>query len=197
MTDEPNIRTADPAEAPEPAPLPLLRAEAINAGPMLAQLAAQQDVWTGKFDDGDITAKEFRAGLNAIEERKDAIKWEQKKAALAEEMAEGQRFNQWAGAVKDFMETTGKQIAANRPLLVAFDAEVRKAHGDPANRGLSDRAILAKAHRKFRDDLDTSIGRSDSTVGGADLASLNKLGPIELEDALLNMTPQEREDYLR
>jgi hypothetical protein len=203
MTDEPALHTTEPVEAPGPAPLPLLRAEAINAAPMLAQLAAHQDAWTAKFDDGDITAKEFRTGLTAIEERKDAIKWEKNKAELAHQMAESQRLNQWAGTVKDFMGTTGKQIGANRnangspgPLLIAFDEAVKKAHSDPANRGLSDKAILAKAHRTFTDDLHATFGQPEPSMGGADLASLNRLGPIELEDALLNMTAAERDAYL-
>ena len=191
----PPAEHADEIERSASVPPPLLRAEALDAGPLLAELASHQDAWVARFDDGDITAKEYAAGLERLADKREEIRWTSRKAELAEEMAELQRFNQWAGAVQDFMTTTGKQIAANGPLLVAFDAEVRKAHGDPANRGLSDKAILAKAHRKFRDDLDTSIGRSDSTVGGGRV-SLDKLGPLELEDALLNMTPAEREQYL-
>jgi hypothetical protein len=196
MTDETNIPAVE-HEAAAPAPLPLLHADAIDAAPMLAQLAAHEDAWTAKFDDGDITAKEFRAGLNAITDRKDAIKWEKQKADLAREMSDGQRHNQWAGAVKDFMSTTGKQVAKSYPAMVALDAAVKKAHADPANRGLSDKAILSKAHRMFRDDLQTAFGPSETSMGGGvDHASLGRLGPIELEDALLAMTAQERDAYL-
>jgi hypothetical protein len=185
----------DEIERIDSVPPPLLRAEALDAGPLLAELASHQDAWAARFDDGDITAKEYAAGLERLADKREEIRWTSRKAELANEMAESQRFNQWAGAVKDFMETTGKQIATNGPLLVAFDAEVRKAHADPANRGLSDKAILAKAHRKFRNDLDTTFGRSETSMGGGHV-SLDKLGPIELEDALLHMTPEERQAYL-
>ena len=195
---------ADETERTDRVPPPLLRAEALDAGPLLAELASHQAAWAASFDDGDITAKEYAAGLERLTDKREEIRWTSRKAELANEMAESQRFNQWAGAVRDFMATTGKQIGANMnangtpgPLLIAFDAAVKRAHADPANNGLSDKSILTKAHRMFRDELDTSVGRSDSTVGSAGLASLNRLGPIELEDALLNMTPQEREAYLR
>ncbi len=194
---------ADENERTVSAPPPLLRAEALDAGPLLAELAAHQDAWATRFDDGDITAKEYADGLERLADKRDEVKWAARKAELADEMAEGQRFNQWAGAVKDFMETTGKQIATNvdargapGPLLIAFDAAVKKAHGDPANRGLSDKAILNKAHRAFRADLDTTFGHSETSRGGGGHVSLDKLGPLELEDALLHMTPREREQYL-
>lgn len=196
MTDETELHNVE-HEAAAPAPLPLLHAEAIDAGPMLAELAAHEDAWTAKFDDGDITAKEFRAGLAAITDRKDAIQWERQKADLAREMAEGQRMNQWAGAVKEFMTTTGANIAKSYPAMVALDVAVKKAHSDPANRGLSDKAILSKAHRMFRDDLQTAFGPSERTTGGVDHRSLDKLDPIALEDAVASMTPEERDAYLR
>jgi hypothetical protein len=224
MTDEtlPNDLTPDelealgePAHSTEPAdhadenehagsvPPPLLRAEALDAAPLLAELASHQDAWATRFDDGDITAKEYAAGLERLADKREEVRWAARKAELAEEMSEAQRFNQWAGAVKDFMTTTGKQIAANvgangapGPLLIAFDDAVKKAHADPANRGLSDKAILNKAHRMFRADLDTTFGRPETSMGGVDHGSLAKLGPLELEDALLAMTPREREQYL-
>jgi hypothetical protein len=202
MNDENTLPNVE-HEAAAPAPLPLLHADAIDAAPMLAQLAAHEDAWTAKFDDGDITGREYSAGLKTLTDRRDEIKWTSRKAELAQEMSDGQRFNQWAGAVKDFMATTGKQIGSDvrpngapGPLLIAFDDTVKKAHADPANRGLSDKAILAKAHRTFRADLETTFGQPESTSGGVDHASLGRLGPIELEDALLSMTSQERDAYL-
>lgn len=184
--------------------LPILRAEAPNAGPMLSQLAAYQDEWTAKFDDGDITAKEYAAGLNKLADQREEIRWASRKAELSQQLAQDAQLNRWSKAVKEFMATDGKQIAANvdargapGALLIGLDAAVKKAHGDPANRGLSDKAILAKAHREFTNELHSTFGQSERPTGGAALGALSKLGPIELEDALLQMTPQEREAYLR
>ena len=203
----------EPVASIEPAPepterqediLPPLRAEAPNAGPMLAQLAAQQDMWAAKFDDGDITSREYAAGLEKLADKREEIRWASRKAELSQELVQGQRMNNWSKAVQQFMATDGKQIAANvdangrpGPLLIGLDAAVKKAHGNPVNRGLSDKAILAKAHRAFTDELHATFGRPESPTGGADLGALNKLGPLELEDALLQMTPAERDHYLQ
>ncbi len=194
--------------APEPTErqddiLPPLRAEAVNAAPMLHQLAQYQAEWNEKFDNGDITSREYSDGLNRLADRREEIRWAERKAELSQELVQGQRVNRWAKSVKEFMSTDGARIAANvdangrpGPLLIGLDAAVKKAHGDPANRGLSDKAILAKAHRAFTDDLHATFGQPERTTGSADLGALNRLGPLELEDALLQMTPAERDAYL-
>jgi len=166
-------------EAPEAAPLPLIRGAAPEkADEQLVDIAAEADALNTKFDDGDITAKEFRAGLDALSERKDAIKWEKNKAALAEEMAEGQRFNQWAGAVQDFMGSTGANIAKNvnedgtpGPVMVAFDLVVKKVTSSEKYVGMSDKQKLNTAYKLFTDDYNKAFGKAVATGATTDEAA--------------------------
>lgn len=201
MTAETNIPAVE-LERRDDAPQ-LLHAEAIDAAPLLGQLAQHQADWARKFNDGDITASEFTDGLNRLADRREEIRWASRKAELAEELVQGQRMAGWSKTVKEFMATDGKQLADNvdergapGALLRGFDVVVRAEHADPANRGLSDKAILAKAHRKYRDGLEQAFGAPATDMGGRSSASLNNLGPLELEDALLHMTQAERDAYL-
>ena len=201
MTAETNIPAVE-LERRDDAP-PVLHAQPINAAPLLGELAQHQADWARKFNDGDITASEFTDGLNRLADRREEIRWSARKAELAEELVQGQRMNNWSKAVKEFMATDGKQIAANvdargapGALLRGLDAAVKAEHSDPANRGLSDRAIIAKANRKFREGLDQALGAPDQATGRSH-ASLNNLDPIALEDAVAQMTPEERDAYLR
>ena len=159
------------AEAPEPAPLPLIRGAAPEkADEILAGFDAEDEALNTKFDDGDITAKEFRDGLKATNARREEIKWEQKKSALAEEMAESQRFNQWAGAVQDFMSTTGANIAKSNSAMIAFDVVVKGVTSDEKYNGMSDKKKLETAYAMFTDDYNKAFGKAVATGATTDEA---------------------------
>ena len=158
-------------EAPEAAPLPLIRGAAPEkADELLASFDAEDEALNTKFDEGDITAKEFRDGLKATNARREEIKWEQKKAALAEEMSESQRFNQWAGAVRDFMSTTGSSIAKSNSAMIAFDVVVKGVTSDEKYNGMSDKKKLETAYKMFTDDYNKAFGKAVATGATTDEA---------------------------
>jgi hypothetical protein len=66
------------------------------------------------------------------------------------------------------MNTTAKAIKGKESLEAAFDLHVRKVTGDPANKGLSNRAMLSKAFKLFSDELASAGGPAVDKKPAAD-----------------------------
>lgn len=161
--DEP----ARPTDAP-------LKAEApTDAGERLAKITADEESLEAKFEDGEITAREYRDGLRKLNDQREDVKWQQREADLAEKMASQARENAWNREVRDFMTTTGASIAKSEALMTGFDAVVRRVTGDPSNSGMSDRAMLAKAHRLFSEEL-AAAGIGNTKKDGAPVTGAAK-----------------------
>lgn len=139
--------------------LPPLRAKAPeNVEEIISAINAEEDALAQKFDDGDITAREYRDGLNKLSNQRDEIRWDQRKAELAREMEDTAKANAWQREVQDFMTTTAANITKSHAQMVAFDDIVKKVTADPANLNLSDRAQLDKAYKIYMDDVGAALG---------------------------------------
>jgi hypothetical protein len=139
--------------------LPPLRAKAPeNVEEIISAINAEEDALAQKFDDGDITAREYRDGLNKLSNQRDEIRWDQRKADLAREMEDTAKANAWQREVQDFMTTTAANITKSHAQMVAFDDIVKKVTADPANLNLSDRAQLEKAYKIYMDDVGAALG---------------------------------------
>lgn len=148
----------DAAEQADPI-LPPLRAKAPeNVEEIISAISAEEDALAQKFDDGDITAREYRDGLNKLSNQRDEIRWDQRKADLAREMEDTAKANAWQREVQDFMTTTAANITKSHAQMVAFDDIVKKVTADPANLNLSDRAQLEKAYKIYMDDVGAALG---------------------------------------
>ena len=135
-------------------PAPVLRARAPeDADTKLAAIDAEATALETRFDDGDITASEYRKGLAEIEEKRGAIRWEKQKAELAGEMQQQARENAWNQSVRDFMTTDGADIAKSKAKMIAFDEFVKEVTADPKHANLSDRQQLELAHDLFLKDM--------------------------------------------
>lgn len=147
-----------PAEEADPI-LPPLRAQAPdNAAEVMAQLAAEEEALAQKFDDGDITAREYRDGIKKLSAQEDEIRLKQFKAEIADDMKQQAEVNAWHKEVQDFMTTTAAHITKSNAAMVAFDDVVKKVTSDPANLKLSNRAQLDKAYKLFMDDVNAAFG---------------------------------------
>lgn len=145
--DEEDQLAARPVETP-------LRANApADADDKLKALADKEATLETKFEDGDITAAEYRKGLAAINDERNDLKWQQHKAELAADMQQQARVNSWNGTVRDFMATDAAVIGKNQPMLKAFDEYVQRITGDAANAALSDRKMLEMAWGEFQKDM--------------------------------------------
>jgi hypothetical protein len=212
--DEPQIET-DPAPEPElrqEIHVPLRASVPENAGELLAQIEQQADALAAQFDEGDITAREYRNALDQIATEREKIEWQFKKADLAREMQETAERAGWDKEVADFMtKGPGAAIARSNAQMVAFDAIVRKVTADPQAQHLSDRAQLDRAWRLYQQDsaraglegLDvaTSLGAmgGGSYDDGGQHTVLDQMaarGDVAgLEQALSKMTPEQRDRY--
>lgn len=159
---------------PEPEPEAEERAEPI-APPLVATkpddtaLKALDDAETAletQFDDGDITASEYRKGLREVADKRAALQWEVQKADLAATMKEQAETNAWDRDVREFMAGPAAHVMASNALVQTFDAYVRQVTGDAANAGLSNKAQLAKALRLFDTDMGKAFGKQPSPKAG-------------------------------
>lgn len=139
--------------------LPPLRAKAPdNADELMSQLAQEEEALAQKFDDGDITAREYRDSINKLNDQRDEIKWATREANLASKMQRQAEENAWHKDVQDFMTTTAANITKSNAAMVAFDDIVKKVTADPANANLSNRAQLEKAFKVYNDEMSAAFG---------------------------------------
>jgi hypothetical protein len=183
-------------------PKPILdTSEPENATERLAALSEQKAALVQKFDDGEITAREYSDALETLSDRREDIKFAQRKARMASEQVEYVKDSAWWSAVDKFMAGPGRDIAKNDARKIAFDEYVKKVTGDAANARLSDKAQLELAHRMFKADFGGGFGGDSSSAhgsGGSDFATLDRLAesnPREFERRVAKMTPAEREAY--
>lgn len=180
----------------------------------LAALDEEKAELVSRFDDGELTAREYSDRLQAIADKRSDVEWMRRKADFAKEAHETAITKNWENAVSKFMTTTGKDITAKgEAALLAFDSYVKRVTSDPSNSRLSDRAQLAKAHKAFRADFgklpaarshsayDAEPGSAaDHARDSADFARLDRLAdsdPIAYEKAIERMSPEEADKYLK
>lgn len=137
----------------EPATGPLIPAGDTEAAKArLTAIAGERDALAERFDDGDLTAKEYSAALKALEDEAREMDWTLRKAALSAEVQEQQVKLAWQKDCTDFL-TQHPYIKANETRFNSFDLVVRQITGDPANDNLTGPQKLAKAHEQWRNDL--------------------------------------------
>jgi len=225
---EPTAAAPEPEAAPSQAaqPAPILVAEApSDADAKLADIATKKDDLAQKFDDGDITAKEYHSQLDALNKQERGIEMAQHKAQMANEMAEQQRLNAWYTQAQAFAIERGYTDQRRMNLI---DAEVRAvATADPTLTGMQ---VLQKAHQNLIDaglapnvaakpaaptaapaaqakskpvELPPSIHKLPAAdvddTGAGEFAELDRLAstdPLKYEQTLAKMSEAQRDRYL-
>jgi hypothetical protein len=180
---------------------PFAAAEPANADEHLKIVADYEARAEQMFEDGDITAAEYRRAMREAADKRNDLKWQQHKAELAADMQRQVEDRAWTKAVRDFMSTTGAAIKSD-PMRRAFDRYVQQVTGDAANSHLSDKAQLAKAHRLFMSDMQAGATEAQEMRDGAgvtDFSTIDRMidsDPLRAEEALARMSPEEIERYL-
>jgi len=128
---------------------PLLAADVPeDAAEQLEAIAKQKEELVQKFDDGELTAKEYQLELDKLAKQEREIEQAQFKAKLAQEMAEQQQRNAWLATVNQFLSEHAEY--RQYPLRYkALDLAVRELAAQEENQGLSGREILEKAHEQI------------------------------------------------
>lgn len=217
--DEPAVKGLDTS-----API-LVAAAPEDADGKLKELATQKDELLAKFDDGDITTKEYQTQLDALNKQEREIEWGIEKARLAAEIESQRQANEWKSTVDNFIRENPRYSPEKAPSMYQLlDIEVRRVAGldefknrtDPA----AGREILAKAHENIAKDLGfdakptkqppasnkqlppnlASIPAADQNdTQGGKYAVLDRMAtsdPIAYEEALMKLPEAERNAYL-
>jgi len=111
----------------------------------LAEIGTKRDALAEKFDNGDITAKEYQADLVKLDDERLDIKLAVKQAEMAEDMRRGQWLNREVPAFLD----ANPAYRDNPTLHAMLDAQVRHLQVKAMDEGgdALDPAILVEAHK--------------------------------------------------
>lgn len=213
----------EPAASAAPQPAPVFVAEAVkDAETQLASIATQKEALGTKFDDGDITAKEYQAQIDSLNKQERVIERAQDRAQLAAEMDEQAKKNAWFAQAQAFATSNGY---TDQRRLKMLDSEViAVATGEPELNGAQ---VLAKAHQNLVDaglaqgktvpapaavpakaaapkpEIPPSTHKLPASevdnAGGGEWAELDRLittNPIAYEAKLAGMSDAQRERYL-
>lgn len=222
LTDEERAALAEdtPEGAPEAAsdgpsesvtesrrdPDPILRVQApADIEGRIAEVDRFEENVEAAFDEGEITAAEYRRHLRTANDARARAQWEGQKANLAAEMEETARDQRWNREVRSFMGTTGAPIAKSRAAMLAFDEFVKEVTADPAAQHLSDRQQLDKAHKLYLSEME-GVGFGIATVNEDSqnsrhaFAALDRLAeedPEAYEARIAGMSEADRDAYAR
>lgn len=154
--DDEKADDKDEPEARERAPHPLLTADIPeDVEDKLKDIATTREELDTKFDDGDLTTKEYRQEMAKLDRSEREIEQAQFKAKIAQEMQQQQQQQAWLETVNDFLDTHTQY--RDKPLLFnTLDMVVKQIANDEGNAELTGRQILNKAHSQIQDELGIS-----------------------------------------
>lgn len=197
-----------------------------DADSKLTDIATKKEELLAKFDDGDITTKEYQAELDALNKQEREIEWGVEKAKLASEMEAQRQANDWKATVDNFIRENPRYSPEKAPSMYQLlDIEVRRVAGTDEFKNRSDsaagREILAKAHENIAKDLGfeakpnkqkapgakpnlppnlANVPAADTNdTNGGKYAVLDRMAssdPIAYEEALMKLPEAERNAYL-
>lgn len=219
--DEPATAQGEPAaEIKEPATAPILVVDSpADADDKLKAIATQKEDLITKYDDGDITAKEYQQQLDALFKQEREIERTMERAALAAEMEQQRLKNEWTSTVNAFIESN-PVYKDNARLYRALDQEVRDVANSDEGKTMTGARILAKAHENLaqafglqttkpstqkapKADAPPSLhgvpAADTNDVTGGKYAALDRMAsnnPLAYEEALMKLSEDERNSYL-
>lgn len=208
-------------------PAPLLVADApADAEAKLEGIAQEKANLLTKFDDGEITAKEYQAAIDKLAKEERAIEFAVHEAQLAAKMQQQQEKNAWLTMAQEFTTKAHPEYSTSKVRYMALDSFVREIGSDPANAHMTGAQILAEAHRRVVEDLgevqavkatgndgrplkgskaappktlaDVPAAESNTMEDGkwAALDRLAQADPLAFEDRLMKLSDAERDEYL-
>lgn len=153
---DPAPAAAPVAEKPEaaPAPAPILIAQApADADAQLAQIATDKAALIDKWENGEVTGKEYQQQLDALNEKQSDIKAQVREADLAQKLEAQRVQNQWVADCNRFLADHPEYQDTNGERRKLMDETIMALARMPSNQGLSNEKALAKAHRMVQMEL--------------------------------------------
>lgn len=227
---EPAQEATPTAEAePEPAApaaQPILVAQVPqDAEARLAEIATQKEELLTKFDDGEITGREFQKQLDVLAKAEREIEFDVREAKLAEKLENQRLANDWNATCSAFVERN--PAYKEMPWLYReLDAKVREIASKPETVNWPGQKFLDEAHKQLKEQYkfpdsttpaakppvqapakDRNLPPNLAKVPAADIedtggnrfAVLDRMAsqdPLAYEEALARMPDAERNAYL-
>lgn len=124
----------------------------------LTEIATAKSDLATKFDDGDITAKEYQTELDKLAKQEREVEWSMREAELAGKLESQRQANEWKSTVDSFIrENPRYSPAKSESMYKLLDLEVRRVAVTDEFKGRNDseagRAILKRAHENLAKEL--------------------------------------------
>jgi hypothetical protein len=147
-----------PASAAQGAPLLVAQAPA-DADAKLADIKTKKDEVLSRFDDGDITAKEMQAELDALGKQEREIERAIDKANIAAELEQQRRKNQWDADCASFLDAHKADYhgEANAERFTHLNETVIALANMPRNANLTGQQLLVRAHMMVKAELGEAV----------------------------------------
>lgn len=143
--DEP-AKTDPVVEAQAPR-APMLAAEMPeDADTKLADIATRKAALSEKFDDGDLTSKEFQTQVDALNKEERTLERAIDKAQIAQDLENQRMTNERMTEINVFLKEVEIPNDNKNLRFKVLDAAVREVASDEANINLSPREVMQKAY---------------------------------------------------
>lgn len=144
---------ADEAAKEPDQPKPLFRAELpADLADKYAALDTKEEELIAKFDDGDMTTREYNAELRKLNEERNDLKWLERKAELSQETAQQQQQDVWVSTVEAFLPDH-PVISESEENWNSFDQVLRTVTAVRINAGQPyGKAELERAYKIWADE---------------------------------------------
>jgi chromosome segregation ATPase len=217
--EQPAAESTEAAEAvQQQAPL-LVAAPPEDAQAKLTEIAAKKDALGEKFDNGDLTSREFQKQIDELNKQERKIELDLHEFNLAQKLEQQRLQNDWAATCKSFVDAN-PIYSENQRLYKALDAEVKELANDPKTANWSGQKFLEEAHKNLktafklpessntpvppaRRELPPNLAKIPSAdvedTSGGKFAVLDRMAatdPLRYEQELAKMPDNEREAYL-
>lgn len=180
------------AEKPEPQrAAPILVAEVPEgAESRLTEIVAEKGALAEKFDDGDMTSKEYQAELEKLNKEERTIERAIDKAQMAQDLEDQRLTNERMTEIDTFLAEVGIPHDSKNLRFRVLDQAVRDVAGEEANANLSAREVMQKAF-----DLCVSEGalqaKKAPDPAKPKLAAVKPKTPINAPPSLANIPAAE------
>jgi hypothetical protein len=149
IDDDAAAAAAEAAKPQEEAPAraPILVAEAPEgAEARLAEIATAKAELGDKFDDGDLTSKEYQAELDKLSKEERTLERAIDKAQIAQDLENQRITNERMNEINTFLKEVEIPHDPKNLRFRVLDAAVRDVANDEANVNLSAREVMQKAY---------------------------------------------------
>lgn len=167
---QPAVDPAGQPEGTQGASAPILVAEVpADAEAKLQEIAtAKADLLT-KFDDGDLTAKEYQSELDKLAKQEREIERAIFKAEIAADAEKQRQVNEWHAAIHRFMDANPiYKPDVNPRLYRALDQEIRDLATSKEGEGLTYDQTLRKAHENLAKAFNLQPAKAEQKPAAAE-----------------------------